>query len=553
MDLELNQPARNFEELCAEAVQTLGIEVVLERDLCGKNLREFLRASWDVIEPGKLLIWGPHLDAICEHLEALSNNQIQNLVITVPPGSTKSILVSQVWPAWVWIRSPELRWLTAANEMSLAARDAVASRRLIESDWYRLRWGHRFRLTSDQNQKQWFENSRRGHRLVVTPGGDTTGKKGDILLGDDLCDVNKIQSELERQSVNGWLDRVFYDRVNDFKKGRRVLIGQRSHEDDPLGHALRSGNWEHLNIPEEFDPARRTVTLIGWKDWRTEPGELMRPERFGPEQVTEARRRLGSRMYSAIHNQNPLPVEGSLFKAAWFKHYHLEQTHYVVLGNHEGAPKYHLETLTERFLTVDHAVTVKRSAKDDPDYTVIAAWAVTPCGKLLWLGCLIARMEAPSIPPEVAKHYLRYGAQVVEVEAGGTQKSVGQYLRRHQLTGRPGHFMNVVDFVPNKDKLTTAHAALSACEAGRVWFPGAGADRLCVPAGEPETFPLEEVEGQLLRFTGGKQDAHDDVVTALSIACARLTRRDDGRPGGPGAGKFKYQCFQIIKTRGIIR
>jgi phage terminase large subunit-like protein len=522
-------------------------------DLATKSLRDFLRQAWHVIEHETPLVWGPHLDAMCEHLEAVDSGQVQNLLITVPPGCTKSITCGVIWPVWTWIHRPGVRFLTASNELDIAIRDAVASRRLIVSDWFRDRWGHRFRLTWDQNTKGWYENDHRGYRTTTTVGSNVTGKKGDILLVDDPHDSAKVESEAERLKVHNWWDKAFYNRVNNEMTGRRIVIGQRTHEQDLQGHILEQGGFEHLCIPDEFDPKRRTVTVLGSTDWRTEAGQLMRPTLFGPEQVRQAKARLGSRGFAAQHNQNPVPVEGSLFKAAWFKHYHLEQTHYVVLGNHEGAPKYHLETLTERFLTVDHAVTVKRSAKDDPDYTVIASWAMTPCGKLLWLGCLIARMEAPSIPPEVAKHYLRYGAQVVEVEAGGTQKSVGQYLRRHQLTGRPGHFMNVVDFVPNKDKLTVAHPALTACEAGRVWFPGAGADRLCVPSHESEAFPLEEVEGQLLCFTGGKQDAHDDVVTALSIACARLTRRDDARPGGPGTGKFKFQSVQVIKTRGIIR
>src|SRR5262249_51225634 len=126
------------------------------------------------------------------------------------------------------------------------------------------------------------------------------------------------------------------------------------------------------------------------------------------------------------------PVEGSLFKAAWFRYYHIEEHHYLVLGDHEGAKRYHLEQLNDRFLTVDHAATVKRTDKHDPDYTVIASWLVTPCGMLVWLGCWIARCEIPDIPPEIGKRYLWYGANTVEIESGGTQKSVAQFARRRR-------------------------------------------------------------------------------------------------------------------------
>src|SRR5262249_22322054 len=229
-------------------------------------------------------------------------------------------------------------------------------------------WGHVFTLTSDQNTKGWYENDQRGYRTTTTVGSKVVGKKGDILLVDDANDAMKVESEAERVAVIGWWDKAFFNRVNNHITGRRVVIGQRTHEQDLQGHIMASGGFEQLIIPEEFDPARRTVTVLDWTDWRAQPGELMRPERFGPEQVLEARARLGSRGYAAQHNQNPLPTEGSLFKAAWFKYYHLQESHYLVLGTHQGAKRYHLDNLTDRFLTVDHAVTVKRTDKHDPDY-----------------------------------------------------------------------------------------------------------------------------------------------------------------------------------------
>lgn len=522
-----------------------------EKEDCRRSLAKFLLAAWHVVEPSTPLVWGPHLDAICGHVQAVIEGKIQNLLITVPPGSTKSITCGVMAPVWSWVRQPGLRWLTASNELEIAIRDSVASRRLITSDWFRARWGNVFRLTSDQNTKGWYENNCRGYRTTTTVGSAVTGKKGDILLVDDPNDSAKVESEAERFKIWAWWDKAFYNRVNSEVTGRRIVLGQRTHEDDLQGHIVAAGGFEHLCIPEEFSPARRTVTVIGWTDWRSQAGELLRPERFGAAHVKQARLRLGSRGYEAQHNQNPLPTEGSLFKAAWFKYYHLEESNYVVLGNHQGAKRYHIEQLTDRFLTVDHAATVKRHDKHDPDYSVIGGFAVTPCGNLLWLGAWIQRVEVPDLLPAVAKWYLRYNARIVEVESGGTQKAVAQYMRRHPLSPRAGHFMNVAEFVPNRDKLDTAQSALVMAEAGRVWFPGAGAERLLVPDGEGDSFPLAEVEGQLLRFTGGKQDAHDDVCTVLSIACNRLTRTDDGKPGGRGTGKFPWRAHQVVKTRFI--
>ncbi len=146
------------------------------------HLDDFLREAWHVVEPSTPLQWGRHLDAICEHLEAVAAGKIRNLLITIPPGCTKSIACSVVYPAWVWTSNPGERFLTASNEEALAIRDAVACRRLIESEWFRERWGDVVRPTTDQNVKSWYENNRRGFRTTTTVGSNVTGKKGGTLI-----------------------------------------------------------------------------------------------------------------------------------------------------------------------------------------------------------------------------------------------------------------------------------------------------------------------------------------------------------------------------------
>jgi hypothetical protein len=73
--------------------------------------------------------------------------------VTGFPGHAKSLLVAVFWPAWAWIDHPETRWLFSSYSATLAIRDSVKCRRLLESGWYRERWGDRFELSGDQNQK----------------------------------------------------------------------------------------------------------------------------------------------------------------------------------------------------------------------------------------------------------------------------------------------------------------------------------------------------------------------------------------------------------------
>ena len=194
-------------------------------------------------------------------------------------------------------------------------------------------------------------------------------------------------------------------------------------------------------------------------------------------------------------------------KREWLRSYRLTSS--VAGITYATTRTFDATSLRRRFLTVDTAATVKETAKDDPDYTVISAWGISPGGELLWLGCERHRLETPDIIPLVGRAYAIHRAQAVYVESGGTQKTVAQYLRLHQLA--PGRHMSVIEWLPGgRDKLSNAGHFLNAAEAGRVWLPD--------PA-DVGHFPHEEVLNELLRFTGDeKRDGHDDIVTTASIA-----------------------------------
>jgi hypothetical protein len=145
-----------------ELLRKPSLRFEIERERAARSLREFVRQAWHVIEPSApfVVVW--HIDAIIDHLEAVTRGDIRNLLINVPPRHMKSLLVSVFWPAWEWIRWPERRWLHSSYAATLSIRDSVKCRRLIESPWYRARWGHVFTLTGDQNAKTRFDNNRSG-------------------------------------------------------------------------------------------------------------------------------------------------------------------------------------------------------------------------------------------------------------------------------------------------------------------------------------------------------------------------------------------------------
>jgi hypothetical protein len=144
-------------------------------ELAERRLRHFVREAWGVIEPFTIFKANWHIDAICDHLEAVEAGQIRNLLVTMPPRMMKSLTISVFYPAWRWINQPGMRFLYASYSQDLATVHSIATRRVIESDWYQARWRHRFALADDQNLKTRFENDQRGARYSTSVGGVVTG------------------------------------------------------------------------------------------------------------------------------------------------------------------------------------------------------------------------------------------------------------------------------------------------------------------------------------------------------------------------------------------
>lgn len=289
----------------------------LERELAERRLRDFLRfIVWPVVEPTTPYVGGWHIDAICDHLEAVTLRQIRNLLVLVPPRHSKSLCCSVAWPSWAWVKAPGCRFLSSSFSRELSTEHAVQSRRVIESPRYRRAWGHLFDLVGDQNVKTHYENTKRGVRIATSVGGGAgLGQGGDFLLADDPHDLLKIASDAERIGTIKWYREVWSSRFNDPKTGCRVVIMQRGHQGDLAGHLLKEGDYEVLRLPTEYEPTAYS-TSIGWRDPRSKEGELLNPGRFGKPEVAAIKKDLTAPVFATQHQQRPSPAEGSLFKRA---------------------------------------------------------------------------------------------------------------------------------------------------------------------------------------------------------------------------------------------
>ncbi len=286
-----------------------------------RSLLEFVRQAWTIIEPGAPFVEGWHHGAICEHLQAVSAGEIRKLVISVPPEHSKSTIVAKCWPAWGWINEPSFDWLFSSYSAQRSIGDSVDCRRIIDSPWYRKNWGHIFQLTSDQNQKTRFQNSKSGERISMGLLGAGTGEHADAVCCDDPHSIRDQWSPKRLEAAILTWDQVMSRCINDPQTSRHLIIMQRLHHKDLAAHCLKQGGYEYLALPSEFEPSRAKKTSIEWRDPRKKKGELLWPARFGTQEIADSKVRLGPRGFSAQHQQDPTQEEGAIFKRDKFKFY----------------------------------------------------------------------------------------------------------------------------------------------------------------------------------------------------------------------------------------
>ncbi|MCC5640358.1 phage terminase large subunit [Nostoc sp. CHAB 5844] len=231
-----------------------------------------------------------------------------------------SRVLSVCAPAWMWTIEPSWRAIFLSANPRVATRDSVYCRDVIESDWYQKKFYPDWELRGDNNSKSSFWNTKGGVRSAFGFNSRITGDRADFIGWDDPHDAQEVLSDVIRQGVIDRWDSAIRNRVNDLKSSVRVGIMQRLHEQDLSGHVLKQGGWVHLCVPQEFEKAI-APTPLGWIDPRTEPGELMFPDRFPPEVLEAEKTALGSYGYAGQHQQRPAPADGGHFKRTWWKYY----------------------------------------------------------------------------------------------------------------------------------------------------------------------------------------------------------------------------------------
>jgi predicted phage terminase large subunit-like protein len=319
---------------------------------------------------------------------------------------------------------------------------------------------------------QEFITTCQGYRLATSTGGVLTGRGADVIMIDDPLKPEQALSKALRQACNEWFVHTLYSRLNDKRSGVIVIIMQRLHEDDLVGHVLAQEPWEVLSFPAiaEEDELHRIETIWGPRCFRRRPGEALHPDREPLDTLEHIRRTIGEYNFAGQYQQSPAPLGGGLVKTGWFR-------------------RYRENDLPERFDRIVQSWDTANKATELSDFSVCTTWGVS--GKHVFLLSVFRRrLEYPALKRAVREQQKLFNATVVLIEdkASGTQ-----LIQELVLEGCHG----VTRYQPTGDKTMRMHAQTAMIENGFVHIP--------------ETAPwLAEYLHELTVFPNGKHDDQAD-------------------------------------------
>ena len=439
-------------------------ETMLRRDLS-----TFVARCFYDLNPQTALAMNWHLEVIAAKLAAVWNGEIRRLIINLPPRSLKSLMSSIAFPAWCLGHDPSAQILCVSYAQDLADKLARDCRSIMMSPWYQRIFPTR--LAPHRQAVQEFLTTRQGYRLATSNGGVLTGRGADIILIDDPLKPEEALSDAQRQAANDWFSHTLYSRLNDKREGAIVIIMQRLHEDDLVGHVLEQEPWEVVRFPAiaEADEVHEIETIWGPRTYIRRQGEALHPEREPLDTLDRIRRTIGEYNFAGQYQQSPAPLGGGLVKREWFTCYDEKD-------------------LPERFDRIVQSWDTANKVTELSDFSVCTTWGIK--GKNVYLLYVLReRLKYPDLKRAVREQQSLFNATVVLIEdkASGTQ-----LIQELNVDG----CRSVTSYNPECDKIMRLHAQTAMIENGFVYVPE-GASWLAGYLHEMSVFPNGKHDDQV--------------------------------------------------------
>ena len=293
------------------------------RALLRRDLYTFTERSFYELNPTTKFMPNWHLELATAALDACRRGEITRLIINQPPRSLKSHCVSVAFVAFMLGHDPSAQIICASYGQELANKHAMDCRAIMTSAWYQALFPHT-RLSPQRQSLQELATTQQGFRLSTSVGGVLTGRGANTIIIDDPLKPDEALSDSQRKAVNDWFDHSLYSRLNDKKNGCIILVMQRLHQDDLVGHVLSLEDWKLIRLPAiaEENETHVIQTSYGTRQFQRRAGEALHPEREPLEVLSHLREAQGEYNFSGQYQQAPAPLGGGMVKAEWFKTVH---------------------------------------------------------------------------------------------------------------------------------------------------------------------------------------------------------------------------------------
>jgi predicted phage terminase large subunit-like protein len=313
--------------------------------------------------------------------------------------------------------------------------------------------------------------------MATSVGGVLTGRGADVIIIDDPLKPDDALSDTRRQAVNDWYDNTLLSRLNSKEDGVIIVVMQRLHQDDLVGHLLEQRDWEHvcLKAIAEEDERHIIESPLGTSVYKRKAGEVLDARRESLETLLEMKKTIGEYNFSSQYQQNPIPVGGAIVKTAWL-------TYYDVAGA--------LPDFTIKLQSWDTA----NKSGELTDYSACTTWGYYD-GKHYLLDVFRQRLDYPDLKRAVLNQIQKHNPHTVLIEdkASGTQ--LIQELR-HQGQYRVKPYVSP----PQNDKIMRLYSQTTKFESGSVLLPN-------------KASWLKDYLHELTTFPGTKYDDQVDSTT----------------------------------------
>ena len=462
----------------------------IKREVLKNDYFSFFVWSFELLHPGTKYSDNFHVKYLCDLLQEEAERILQkvekdkDLLINIPPRTSKSLIFSVCFLPWVWLRDPSKKFICISNDDQLALLNSQYSRDIIAHPEYQELFSDCFAIRPDIDSKGYFANNFGGYRLSRSSGTNVTGYSADYIIVDDPDSATKVNSPTERAKVHNFYFSGLYNRLTPPTLGIRVILQQRLHEEDLTGAILarQADKYHHVCLPAELTDLLKPTEL---KEFYIDG--LLDPNRLSHDTLALFKTNLGSKGYTGQYLQAPAPDEGGIFKKEWFD---IVPATTLARDPINNPIMFILDTAYTEKQTNDPSAILTCFVRDNILYVLDA--------HEVW-------MEFPQLVQHLIQHVNKYGyssGSKIYVEPKASGKSLVQQIRLSTQ-------LNIIELDASSDsKITRANSIAPICESKRVKL---------VDGGYVSSFI-----DQLATFPYAK---HDDKVDTLVYGVQRLLQK----------------------------